>query len=55
MAYVACQMRIGADPTHQECVEEAGYFWFYIYECAQGDFAVRQMLTFEQMTGEKVP
>lgn len=54
MEYVACQMRSGSDPTHQACVEETGMLFYHVEECAAGDFAIKQMLTFEQMTGKNV-
>ncbi|CRK98817.1 CLUMA_CG012046, isoform A [Clunio marinus] len=49
-AYLSCQMVIGADRTHQTCVEQFGFDWNEIVQCTQSEFATRQQLGYEQIT-----
>lgn len=43
-------MAAGSDRTHRVCVEQFGFNFDEIAECAQSDFAVRQQLQFERLT-----
>lgn len=52
MNYVACQMKIGSDVTHRECVEALGWSYDEIVECAESDFALRQQLGYEIITNQ---
>lgn len=51
IAYAACQMKIGADRTHKTCVEAFGVSWQDILQCVGSDFATRQQLEFERVSG----
>lgn len=45
-------MNFGTDRTHRTCVEQFGFSWAEIEQCANGVVSERQQLGFEQITGE---
>lgn len=51
LAYVACQMQFGADRSHRACVEAFGVAWEEILQCVNDDFATKQQLAFERVSG----
>ncbi|KAL7035430.1 hypothetical protein ACKWTF_008363 [Chironomus riparius] len=51
VSYVTCQMQVGADRTHKACVEAFGVSWDEILQCVQSDFATKQQLGFERISG----
>lgn len=50
VAYVGCQMRLDSDRTYQTCVEEFGFSWNEILQCAQSESATSQQLDYEQIS-----
>lgn len=45
-------MRTGAAVSHQPCAEEAGFDFNEILAIANSDFAIRQQLSFEQLSSK---
>lgn len=50
MQYLRCQMQTGADRTHRACVEQFGFVYDSMLECAESEWAYNMQLSYEQIT-----